>query len=109
MPRPLVSELPAGVAWGQAGPAEVLALRYELGCLFAAISLGLLQAVILSLRIADGLCQHLAQLGFRLRRFARRFPLGHILGHAGHMGMRWGDLNPIGRLLRGPEAKHHTL
>ena len=59
MPRPLASELSTGVA-GQAGPAEVLALRYELGCLFAAISLGLLQALILSLRIADGLGQHLA-------------------------------------------------
>jgi hypothetical protein len=43
---------------GQAKPAEVLALRYELGRLH---SLGLLlQALILSLRIADGFCQHLA-------------------------------------------------
>jgi len=96
MPRPLASELSTGAA-GQAGPAEVLALRYESGCLFAAISLGLLQALILSLRIADGLCQHLAQLGFRPRRFARRFPLGHILGHAKHMGMRSGNLNPAER------------
>jgi hypothetical protein len=53
-----VSELPAGVGLGGlAGPAEVLALRYELGRLH---SLGLLQALILSLRIADSLGQHLA-------------------------------------------------
>lgn len=51
-------ELPAGVAkGGQVGPAEVLALRYKLGRLH---SLGLLQALILNLRIADGFCQHLA-------------------------------------------------
>ena len=51
----------AGRRVGQGGtepvPAEVLALRYELGRLH---SLGLLQALILSLRIADGFCQHLA-------------------------------------------------
>src|SRR4051794_37797247 len=39
-----------------------LALRYELGCSFAAIALALLQALVLSLRIADGLGQHLAKL-----------------------------------------------
>jgi hypothetical protein len=55
-----VSELPAGVGQGgQAGPAEVLALRDELGSLFAAIPL-VLQALILNLRIADGFSQHLA-------------------------------------------------
>jgi hypothetical protein len=67
-----VSELPAGVGLGGlAGPAEVLALRYELGRLH---SLGLLQALILSLRIADGFCQHLAQLSLGLRGF----PLGWL-------------------------------
>ena len=34
--------------------------RYGLGCLFAAISIGLLQALVLGLGIADGFCQHLA-------------------------------------------------
>ena len=53
-----MSELPAGVGLGGlAGPAEVLALRYELGRLHF---LGPLQALILGLRIADGLGQHLA-------------------------------------------------
>jgi hypothetical protein len=48
-----------GVGKGaHAGPVEVLALGYELGCLFVAI--GLLQALVLSLRIADGFSQHLA-------------------------------------------------
>ena len=42
---------------GQGGPVEGLALKYELGRLHF---LGLLQALILSLRIADGLSQHLA-------------------------------------------------
>jgi hypothetical protein len=67
-----VLELPAGVGHcgGQAGPAEVLAIRYELGRLFAAIPLGPLQPLILSLRIADGLGQHLAKLSLGLRGFA---------------------------------------
>jgi len=71
MPRPPVSELPAGVAWGQAGPAEVLDLGYELGCLFAVISLGPRLRLRLGMRgIADRLRQHLAQLSFGLRQFA---------------------------------------
>ena len=45
---------------GEVGQPKVLALRYELGCLFATIPVGLLQALILSLRIADGFCEHLA-------------------------------------------------
>jgi hypothetical protein len=84
-----VSELPAG--WGMGGkprPAEVLALRYELGRLH---SLGLLQALILSLRIADGFCQHLAQLSLGLCGF----PLGWLpLGHKKYVGMMEGELNP---------------
>jgi hypothetical protein len=52
-------------------PSKFLHSRYELGRLIAAISLGLLQALILSLGIADGLCQHLAQLGLGFVRFAR--------------------------------------
>ena len=70
---------PAGwEPWGQGWRAEVLALRYELGRLFAAIPLGPLQALILGLRIADGFGQHLAQLSLRLRRFALRWlPLVH--------------------------------
>ena len=49
-------------------PAEVRALVNELGDLFAAIFLDLLQALILSLRIADGFGQHLAQLGLGVCR-----------------------------------------
>jgi hypothetical protein len=64
-----VSELPAGGTSGESRPAEVLALRYELGRLH---SLGPLQALILSLRIADSFSQHLAQLSLGLRGF----PLG---------------------------------
>jgi hypothetical protein len=65
----------------------------SLGCLLAAISLGLLQALILSLRIADGLRQQLAQLSLGLRWFA----LGWLpFGHAKYVGMREGELNPAG-------------
>ena len=79
VPRPFVSELPAGIGLGgQAGPAEVPALRYELGRLH---SLGPLQVLILSLRIADGFSQHLAYLSLGLWRLAGRSPLGRILGH----------------------------
>ncbi len=76
--------------WGLGGgrPTEVLALRYELGRLH---SLGLLQALILSLRIADGFCQHLAQLSLGLCGF----PLGWLpLCHKHYVGMREGELNP---------------
>jgi hypothetical protein len=61
-PGPLVSELPTGgLARGHMpDQSKFLHSRYELGCLFAAISLGLLQALVLSLRIADRLGQHLA-------------------------------------------------
>ena len=52
----------------------VLALRYELDRLNF---LGLLQALILSLRIADSFGQHLAQLSLGLWRLACRFPLSH--------------------------------
>jgi hypothetical protein len=61
-PGPLVSELPTGgLARGHMpDQSKFLHSRYELGRLIAAISLGLLQALILSLGIADGFCQHLA-------------------------------------------------
>ena len=88
-------ETPAGWAGprGEGRPAEVLAL--ELGRLFAAISLGRLQALILSLRIADSLGQHFAQLSLGLRRLAReRFC---PCGHEHYVGMRRGELNPLGR------------
>jgi len=95
VPRPLVSELPAG--WGMGGkprPAEVLALRYELGRFH---SLGLLQALILGLRIAYGLGQHLAQLSLGLCGF----PLGWLpLCHEQYVGMRQGGLNPCWGLPR---------
>jgi hypothetical protein len=87
-----VAEPPAGWGpWGQGWPAEVLALRYELGGLFAAIFVGLRRALRLWLRIADGLGQHLAQLSLGLRGFAFGWlPLGHEL----YVGMRQGEFNP---------------
>jgi hypothetical protein len=86
-----VSELPAGWGpWGKGFQPRVLALRYELGRLH---SLGRLQALILSLRIADGLGQHLAQLSLGLRRFALGWlPLG--LGHKQYVGMMEAILKP---------------
>ena len=55
------ARLPAGGTSGESRPDErFFALGCESGCLFAAIALGPLQALILSLRIAYGLCQHLA-------------------------------------------------
>jgi len=88
VPRPLVSELPAGWGLGEGRPAEVLALRYELGRLH---SLGLLQALILSLRIADGFGQHLAQLNLGLCGFSLRW-LPCV--HERYVGMRQRELNP---------------
>ena len=85
-----MSELPAGVGLGgQAGPAEVLALRYESSRLH---SLGLLlQALILSLRIAYSFSQHLAQLSLGLCGF----PLGWLpLCHRTYVGMPEAELNP---------------
>ncbi len=73
-------------------PAEVLALANELGCLFAAIFLDLLQALILSLRIADGFGQYLAELRLRLRRFAT---WGLPLGHETYVGLPERKLNPV--------------
>jgi hypothetical protein len=56
------------------------------------MSLGFGRALLLGLCIADGLGEHLAQLSFRLRRFAREgfLPLG--LGQ--YVGMPEGKLNP---------------
>jgi hypothetical protein len=91
MPRPLVSELPAGLARGQAGPAEVLALKSGLGCFFAPISLGLRRRPRLGMRrIADSFRQHFAQLSLSFLRLARRLPLGHVR----YMGMPKGELSP---------------
>jgi len=88
-----VSERPAGgTPRGKGDQPKVLALRYELGGLFAAISLGPLQSLILSLRVADGLGQHLVQLSLGLLRFACRFPLVHVA----YVGMLEGDLHPTG-------------
>jgi hypothetical protein len=87
MPRPLVSELPTGMAWG----VEVLALKYGLGCLFAPISLGLRRRPRLGMRrIADSFRQHFAQLSLSFLRLARRLPLGHVR----YMGMPEGELSP---------------
>jgi hypothetical protein len=66
--------------------------KYELGRLFAAISLGLRRALRLGLCIADGLGQHLAQLSLGSRRFARESFCP--CGHGQYMGMQDGELNP---------------
>ena len=63
----------------------------QLGRLFAAIALGILQALILSLRIADGLGQHLAELNLGLCGFA----LGWLpCCHRHYVGMLGGELKP---------------
>ena len=96
-----------GVGKGtHAGPVEVLALRYELGCFFAAIVRGLLQALVLCLRIADGFCQHLAQLSLGLCGF----PLGWLpLGHKRYVGMPEGELNPCCARLHVRFCEHNGL
>ena len=58
-----------------------------------ALSFGLGRALLVGqLRIADSFCQHLAQLGFCLRRFARVEFLK--LSHEQNMGMPEEELNP---------------
>jgi hypothetical protein len=57
-----------------------------------AILLSLRPTLCLGLRVADGLGQHLAQLGLGLRRFARWCPLP--CSHEQYVGMRSGELNP---------------
>ena len=83
---------------GEGRPAEVLALRYELGRLFAAISLGLRRALRLKLRIADSFGQHLAKLGLSLWRFAREAFCP--CGHGQYVGMMEGELKTC------PEGLH---
>jgi hypothetical protein len=86
-------------------PAEVLALKYELGRLFAAISLGLRRALRLKLRIADGLGQHLAKLGLGLWRFAREAFCP--CGHEQYVGMQEGELKPCREGLHVRRKSHH--
>ena len=78
---------------GLGSPAEVLALRYESGGLFAVISLELWRALRLRLcGIADRLSQHLAQL----RLCLCRFPFGWLpLSHTSYVGMLEAQLNPF--------------
>lgn len=65
----------SALARGKVGQPQVLALIYELDRLHF---LGLLQALILSLRISDGFGQHLAQLSLGLCGFALWWlPFGH--------------------------------
>ena len=85
VPRPLVSELPAGGAWGASQASRGSCTR-----VLAAISFGLRRTLYLGLRIADRFGQHLVQLSLCLLRFARRFPLGH----AQYVGMPEAELNP---------------
>ena len=76
--------------WGTGRTSRSSCTQIELGRLH---SLGLLQALILSLRIADGFCQHLAQLSLGLCGF----PLGWLpLCHFRYVGMPEGELNPLG-------------
>ena len=90
VPRPLVPELQLGARGRSASRGSALRGN-ESGGLFAAIPLDPLLALILSLRIADGFCQHLAQLSLGLCGF----PLGWLpLGHGHYVGMREGELNP---------------
>lgn len=80
-----------GAPRGKVGQQKALALGYELGRLFTAIAFGVLQTLVLSLRIADSLGQHLAQFGLGLGGFT----LGCLpLGHDRYVGMRQRDLNP---------------
>ena len=89
-----VGTLGWGDTSGEGRPAEGSCTRYELGGLFAAISLGPLQALILDLCIADGLGQHLAQLSLGLCGF----PLGWLpLCHQQYVGIMEGKLNPVRR------------
>jgi hypothetical protein len=80
---------------GEGRPAEVLALKYELGRLFAAISLGLRRALWLGLCVADSFGEHLAKLSLGLCGFALRWL---PLGHGQYVGMREAELHPCGRL-----------
>jgi len=71
-----------------------------------AIPLVPLQALILSLRIADSLGQHLAQLSFRLRRLARWFL---PCCHEPYVGMRPVELNPRSELLLTVHVRFRAL
>src|SRR5664279_1109941 len=71
-----------------------------------AIPLVPLQALILSLRIADSLGQHLAQLSFRLRRLARWFL---PCCHEPYLGMRPVELNPRSELLLTVHVRFRAL
>ena len=85
---------------GKVGQPKVPELRYELGRLH---SLDLLQALVLSLRIAHSLGQHLAQLSLDLCGF----PLGWLLlGHETYVGMPERELNPYGRLALAPKLRN---
>ena len=81
-PRPLVSELPTGMAWGASRTSRSSCTQI-LGCLFGAICLGLSWPLWSGrlCSIAHGLGQHLAQLGFGLLRCADRSRLDHVMAH----------------------------
>jgi hypothetical protein len=79
-----------GAPRGKVGQQKALALGYELGRLFTAVAFGVLQTLVLSLRIADSLGQHLAQFSLGLGGFT----LGCLpLGHDRYVGMQQRDLN----------------
>jgi hypothetical protein len=69
--------------------SEAAVSRYELGRFH---SLGALQAIILSLRIADSLGEHLVQLSLGFCGFS----LGWLpCCHGQYVGMREGELKPF--------------
>jgi hypothetical protein len=60
----------------------------------AAIFVGLRRALRLGLRVADGLGQHLSQLGLGFLRFTRKAFCP--CGHKQYVGVPQGELNPAG-------------
>ena len=77
-------------ARGQGWPADVFVPG--LGGLFAAIYLGPLQALVLSLRVLNGFRQHLPELSLGLRWLARKTLCP--CGHTRYMGMPEAELKP---------------
>jgi hypothetical protein len=91
VPRPLVSELPAGGALGEGRPAEVLALRYELGRLLPQSLLACCRrlgsgCVLRTASVSIARSSALFLVGSRVKDFC------HCHGY--YVGMHEGELNP---------------
>jgi bifunctional non-homologous end joining protein LigD len=88
VPRTSVSELRLG-PWGKVGQSRVLALGCELAAIFLDLRRLRIKQLGLRLRVADGLSQHLAQLGLSLCRLTRRrFPSGRMGLHLKPLGAK---------------------